>query len=85
VVSEGGSGIQVFGSGQQIDAGVVTLGTVTTGGSTATHNVAIDTASGFLYRTGGSGNGLRIYDLNANPPQPAFVGSWEPSTCTTPR
>lgn len=75
VVSEGGGGIQVFDL-SQIDNGVVTLvNTVTTGGSTATHNVAIDTDSGFLYRCGGGGNGIRIYSL-ANPANPTFVASW---------
>jgi choice-of-anchor B domain-containing protein len=75
-VSEGGGGIQVFDV-QDIDAGTVTfLGEVTTGGSVATHTVAIDTASGFLYRAGGSGNGLRIYDLNVSPTNPPLVGTW---------
>lgn len=74
-VSEGGSGIQVIDL-RQVDAGIVTLeNTVTGQGSDATHNVAIDEDSGFLYRTGGSGNGLRIYSL-ANPSNPQFVGSW---------
>ena len=75
-VSEGGSGVQVIDL-SQVDAGVVDyLGDVTDGGSTtATHNVAIDTESGFLYRCGGGSNGLRIYDL-VNPSQPVFVGSW---------
>jgi choice-of-anchor B domain-containing protein len=77
VVSEGGSGIQVFNLAN-VDAGQVTLvGSVTTGGVTSTHNVAIDTTSGFLYRCGGSSNvGLRIYDLNANPTNPPFVAQW---------
>ncbi|MFL2857873.1 MAG: choice-of-anchor B family protein [Planctomycetota bacterium] len=44
-------------------------------GSAATHNVAIDEVSGFLYRCGGGGAGLRIYSL-ANPALPTFVGSW---------
>jgi choice-of-anchor B domain-containing protein len=75
-VSEGGSGIQVFNVAN-IDAGTVAnLGTVTTGGDTATHNVAIDTVSGYLYRTGGGNNGLRMYNLNANPAVPALVGTW---------
>lgn len=75
-VSEGGSGIQVFNVAN-IDAGTVTnLGTVTTGGDTATHNVAIDTVSGFLYRTGGGNNGLRIYNLNSNPASPTLAGTW---------
>lgn len=77
VVSEGGSGIQIFDLGN-VDNGVVTLvNTVTAGGGTATHNVAIDEASGFLYRCGGGSNvGLRVYDLNANPTNPPFVGQW---------
>lgn len=74
-VSEGGSGIQVMDLGQ-IDSGLVThVGNFTAGGSSATHNVAIDTVSGYLYRTGGSDNGLRIYSL-ADPASPSFVGSW---------
>ncbi|HKX46116.1 MAG TPA: choice-of-anchor B family protein, partial [Planctomycetota bacterium] len=75
-VSEGGSGIQVFDLGQ-IDAGVVALvNTVTSGPSTsASHNVAIDEVSGFLYRCGGGDNGLRIYSL-ANPANPTYVGQW---------
>ena len=74
-VSEGGSGIQVFDlSG--IDTGSVQLvNTITTGGTTASHNVAIDEASGRLYRLGGSSNGLRAYDLS-NPSNPVFLGSW---------
>src|SRR5688572_2851863 len=75
-VSEGGSGIQVFDV-QNIDAGSVTaLGSVTTGGDTATHTVAIDTASGYLYRSGGGNNGLRIYNLNASATNPPLVGTW---------
>ncbi len=74
-VSEGGSGIQVFDM-SQIDNGTVSLvNTITTGGTTATHNVALDTVSGFLYRCGGDNNGIRIYSL-ANPTTPALVASW---------
>ena len=82
-VTEGGGGIQVFDL-STIDSGTVTLvNTVATGGCTqASHNVAIDTTSGFLYRCGGSGSpcgggpqGLVIYDL-ATPSAPSFVGSW---------
>src|SRR2546427_760866 len=52
-VSEGGSGIQVTDLAQ-IDNGVVTLvNTVTTGGVLSTHTVALNTASGTLYRAGG--------------------------------
>jgi len=74
-VSEGGSGIQVFDL-DNIDGGNVDhVNTVTCCGTTATHNVAIDETSGFLYRCGGGNNGLRIYSL-ANPASPSFVGSW---------
>ncbi|QDV06230.1 LVIVD repeat protein [Planctomycetes bacterium Poly30] len=74
-VSEGGSGIQVINL-SNVDAGVVTLeNTITGQGTNATHNVVIDEVSGYLYRTGGAGNGLRIYSL-ANPGSPQFVGSW---------
>lgn len=76
VVTEGGGGIQIFDL-SQIDAGLVTLaGQQTAGGTAATHNVAIDEVSGYLYRCGGGSNGLRIYDLNANPTNPPQVGSW---------
>ena len=74
-VSEGGNGIQVIDL-SDVDNGTVTLETTITGqGTNATHNVAIDEVSGFLYRVGGSGNGLRIYSL-ANPGSPQFVGQW---------
>ncbi|RMF70795.1 MAG: choice-of-anchor B family protein, partial [Planctomycetota bacterium] len=74
-VSEGGGGIQVFDM-SQIDNGVVTLvNTITSGGTSATHNVAINTDSGYLYRCGGGNNGLRIYRLN-NPAFPQYVKSW---------
>ena len=75
--SEGGGGIQVFNLAN-IDSGVVTLAnTVTTGGNTtATHTLAVDNTSGFLYRAGGgSTQGIVIYSL-ANPALPALVGSW---------
>lgn len=74
-VSEGGNGIQVIDL-SNVDSGTVTLEReVTTGGSSSTHNVVVDTESGFLYRCGGSGGGLRIYDLT-NPGNPMFVSSW---------
>ncbi|MEO0652209.1 MAG: choice-of-anchor B family protein, partial [Planctomycetota bacterium] len=75
-VSEGGGGIQVFDL-SQIDAGVVVeRPSVFTGPDTsASHNVAIDTVSGFLYRCGGGDNGLRIYSL-ANPGAPQYVAEW---------
>ena len=81
--SEGGAGIQVFDLGQ-IDAGVVSLvDTVTAGGRVSTHNLAVNTESGMLYRVGGGGNpvrGLRIYSL-ADPSLPAFVGEWNERYC----
>lgn len=74
-VSEGGSGIQVFDM-TNIDSGTVTfVRSVTTGGTTATHNVALDPDSGFLYRCGGDNNGLRIYSL-ADPSNPTLVATW---------
>ncbi|MCH2136632.1 MAG: choice-of-anchor B family protein [Phycisphaerales bacterium] len=75
-VSEGGSGIQVINL-TNVDLGLVTLeGTVTSGGTAATHNIVLNEDSGFLYRCGGGGNGLRIYDLNANPVNPPHVADW---------
>jgi len=77
VVSEGGSGIQVISMANidQVTNRVSLVGTITTGGGTATHNVAINTDSGYLYRCGGGSNGIRIYDL-ANPASPTYVTSW---------
>ncbi len=72
-VSEGGGGIQVFDLGN-IDNGVVTE--LNSAGSSNTHNVAIDTTSGYLYRTGGAGSGLLFYDLS-NPASPTHVGGWD--------
>jgi choice-of-anchor B domain-containing protein len=76
MVSEGGGGIQVVDLGQ-IDGGIVTLvNTILSGGNSDTHNVAIDTDSGYLYRCGGgSGQGLRIYGLS-NPVSPNYLNSW---------
>ena len=76
IVSEGGQGIQVVDM-SNIDIGVAPLvNTVTTGGTTVTHNIVIDVTSGFLYRTGGGDNGLRIYDLNASLTSPPYVATW---------
>lgn len=76
-VSEGGSGIQVFDL-SDIDNGNVTLvNTIIGDGTDATHNVALNEDSGYLYRTGGGSNGLRIYDLNVDPTTPTFVGEWQ--------
>ena len=74
-VSEGGDGIQVIDiSG--IDAGAVTfIKNVSTGGSKKTHTLTINEDSGYLYRSGGASNGLRIYSL-ANPANPSYVNAW---------
>lgn len=82
-VSEGGGGIQVVDLAN-IDNGVVTLvNTVNDDSNSATHTLAINPTSGYLYRSGGGGvsQGLRIYDLNANPASPARVGSWNDRYC----
>jgi choice-of-anchor B domain-containing protein len=61
----------------QIDNDVVTLAsTFATSGELRTHTVWIDTDSGFLYRSGGGSNGLRIYDLNQSATNPPLVGTW---------
>ncbi len=77
-VSEGGGGIQVFDLAQ-IDNGIITeLPSITTGGSTATHTMIINKQTGFLYRMGGSTNGVRVYNLEPNPAAPLYVTSWNP-------
>jgi choice-of-anchor B domain-containing protein len=79
--SEGGSGIQVFDISQLDTTGAVTLVntiTVPTTTTAATHTLAIDTVSGYLYRAGGGANGLRIYDVKTNPANPTYVGAWSP-------
>lgn len=74
-VSEGGGGIQIFNLAQ-IDSGIITdLGTVTTGGTAASHTMIINEATGFLYRMGGGSSGVRAYSL-ANPAVPLYVGAW---------
>ncbi|MFT7671384.1 MAG: choice-of-anchor B domain-containing protein, partial [Planctomycetota bacterium] len=76
VCNEGGGGVQVVDL-SNVDNGVVSVvGNITSGGSTTTHNVFINEDSGYLYRTGGSDNGLRIYDLNASLTNPPLVASW---------
>jgi choice-of-anchor B domain-containing protein len=79
--SEAGSGIQVINiSRLHIDGTVSLVGSVTAPTTTtaASHTLALDEVSGFLYRAGGGANGLRIYDLNANPGAPTYVGAWSP-------
>jgi len=81
--SEAGGGVQIFNM-TNIDGGVVTATSITGGScSTATHTLAIDETSGFLYRAGGGGTcgnpaiyqGLQIYSL-ANPAVPVLAGQW---------
>jgi len=75
VTEQSANGVQVIDMGG-IDSGVVQQVAVFNTGTASTHNVAIDEVSGFLYRCGGSSNGLRIYDLNTNPLNPPLVGQW---------
>ena len=75
-ISEGGSGIQVMDLAN-IDSALVTLvGTVNDDGTSATHTLCINQQSGYLYRSGGGSQGLRIYNLNSNPASPQRVGTW---------
>lgn len=75
-VSEGGQGIQVIDM-STIDAGAVNLvGNIDDADTPSTHNVALDTDSGFLYRCGGGENGLRFYSLS-DPANPTYVGAWQ--------
>ncbi|MCG3128997.1 MAG: hypothetical protein CHACPFDD_03893 [Phycisphaerae bacterium] len=76
-VSEGGNGIQVIDLAN-IDAAtnrLTLVREVTTGGTTATHTVIVNEQSGYLYRCGGGGLGLRIYSL-ADPANPTYVTGW---------
>jgi choice-of-anchor B domain-containing protein len=75
--SEGGSGIQVINL-VRIDEGLANIVNTVTAPTTttaATHTLAVDNASGFLYRAGGGSNGLRMYSL-ADPANPTYVGIW---------
>jgi len=79
VVSDTGGGLEIFDM-SAIDSGVVAqLPSILTPGNLNTHNVAIDEDSGFLYRLGGTGEGLRIYDLNQSLDAPPLVASWNAS------
>lgn len=79
--SEGGNGIQVIdlsnidGTNAALPR-VSLVREVTTGGTTATHTIYVDTANGFLYRAGGGSNGLRIYNVRNDPSNPTLVGQW---------
>ncbi|MEE8467530.1 MAG: choice-of-anchor B family protein [Planctomycetota bacterium] len=76
VCETNGLGIQVIDL-TQIDAGIVQEVKWVEGTDTgASHNVVINEESGYLYRTGGGGHGLRIYDL-ANPADPLWVATWD--------
>ncbi len=75
VVNETGGGLDIIDL-SDVDSGVVTLvQRFTAGGLNSSHNVAIDTDSGFLYLCGSNLNGGRLvaYDLS-NPGSPVFVG-----------
>ncbi len=74
-VSEGGGGIQIFDLADIDNGNITDLGTVTTGGSAATHTMIINTQTGYLYRMGGGSNGVRVYTLQ-NPAVPAYVTAW---------
>lgn len=76
-VSEGGLGIQVINL-SQADQGIVTLvANVQQGGHSTTHNIAANTASGFLYLCGANvGAGGLVAVSTANPTAPAIVGAW---------
>ncbi len=75
-VNENSGGVQIIDL-SNVDTGQVTLvGTVNGSGGTSTHNIVIDEVSGYMYRSGGDNNGLRMFDLNANPAAPTFVGQW---------
>ena len=71
-----GSGLQVFDL-TQIDSGTVTLAnTINNISPSVTHTLAINEASGYLYRAGGGTEGIRIYDLNPDPSSPTWVATW---------
>ncbi len=75
VVNEGGGGMDVIDL-SNVDGGVVTLVQRFTGGGLASsHDVAIDTDSGFAYVCGSNLNGGRIVAIDlANPENPVVVG-----------
>ena len=75
-VTECGAGIQVYDMSDIDNGNISHINSITAGGTSNTHNVALNEDSGYLYRCGGSGNGLRIYDLNGNPAAPAYVTTW---------
>ncbi len=76
VSNESGGGVQVIDL-SQVDAGTVTLvRSVTQGGLSTAHNVAVDPTSGYLYTCASNIHpGLAAYDLS-NPANPSFAGAW---------
>ncbi|MDX1389440.1 MAG: choice-of-anchor B family protein, partial [Acidobacteriota bacterium] len=77
-VNEAGGGMDVIDL-SQVDAGIVTLvQRVTTDGLQTTHNLAIDTTSGFLYLCDANINGGRLvaFDLS-DPANPVIAGQMD--------
>lgn len=76
-VSEGGLGIQVMDM-SQIDNGIVTLvQNKMQAGHTTTHNIAVNSATGYLYLVGANiANGGLVAVSTADPANPTIVGSW---------
>ncbi len=75
VVNESGGGLDVIDL-SEVDSGNITLvQRMTAGGMSSSHNVAIDTDSGYLYLLGSNLNGGRLvaYDLS-DPEDPTFAG-----------
>ncbi len=78
VVNETGGGVDVIDL-IDVDNGNVTLvNRFTTSGVSDSHNVAINTDSGFLYLAGATINGGApvAYDLNVDPVNPPEAGRW---------
>ncbi|NNF44047.1 MAG: choice-of-anchor B family protein [Phycisphaerales bacterium] len=76
VVTECGDGMQIVDL-TNIDSGTVALANSVTVGGSDSHNIALNTDSGYAYRTGGDQYGLGIYDLNVDQVNPPLVAVWE--------
>ena len=77
-VNETSGGMQVLDL-TQVDQGTVTIaGVTTTSGLQTSHNITINTDSGYAYLTGSNiaNGGLVVFDLNADPVNPPLVGVW---------
>jgi len=75
-INQSAGGIQVFDLSAIDEGRILAKSSVLSGGVLATHNVAINEDSGYLYRCGGSDStGIRVYNL-ANPARPVLVGRW---------